>query len=266
MAVYVSGAPMEETETTTAKMTTTTPVVIEILKQINEVNDDGSYTFGFEAADGSFKVETRDIDGNVKGKYGYLDEFGDIKTVEYTAGKAGGFTAEGDHLPEPVAPLPVAPLPAPLAPAPPTPSTQSFNNFPTQQFAPQQFPAQQFNQQQAPQQFAPQQFAPQQIAPQQFAPQQFSPQQFAPQQVPQQFNGNSSPLGVRAPPTPAPQQFNQFAGQQFGSPQQFAPNQFSPQQFQGVDNSIDNRNRRQGFALQGFPQQQQQPQSFNSFQ
>ena len=31
----------------------TTPV--PILKQINRVNDDGSYTYGFEAADGTFK-------------------------------------------------------------------------------------------------------------------------------------------------------------------------------------------------------------------
>ena len=29
-----------------------------------------SYTYGFEASDGSFRVETRDIHGNVKGKYG----------------------------------------------------------------------------------------------------------------------------------------------------------------------------------------------------
>lgn len=40
---------------------------VSILKQINKVNDDGSYTFGYEASDGSFKVETRDVAGNVKG-------------------------------------------------------------------------------------------------------------------------------------------------------------------------------------------------------
>ena len=39
---------------------------VAILKQINRVNDDGSYTFGYEAADGSFKIETRDVLGNVK--------------------------------------------------------------------------------------------------------------------------------------------------------------------------------------------------------
>ena len=45
--------------------TTTTPV--EIVKQVNEINEDGSYTVGYEASDGTFKLETRDIDGNVEG-------------------------------------------------------------------------------------------------------------------------------------------------------------------------------------------------------
>ena len=54
------------------------PVVppVPILKQINEVHDDGSYTFGFEAGDGSFRVETKSVSGEIKGKYGYIDEFG----------------------------------------------------------------------------------------------------------------------------------------------------------------------------------------------
>lgn len=29
---------------------------VAILKQLRKVNDDGSYTFGYEAGDGSFKV------------------------------------------------------------------------------------------------------------------------------------------------------------------------------------------------------------------
>ena len=45
--------------------TTATPV--EIVKQVNEINEDGSYTVGYEASDGTFKLETRDIDGNVEG-------------------------------------------------------------------------------------------------------------------------------------------------------------------------------------------------------
>ena len=42
------------------------PVVI--IKQINEINEDGSYTVGYEASDGSFKLETKDAEGNVVGK------------------------------------------------------------------------------------------------------------------------------------------------------------------------------------------------------
>ncbi|XP_063242994.1 uncharacterized protein LOC134542561 [Bacillus rossius redtenbacheri] len=57
---------------------------VMILKRINRVNDDGSYTYGYEAADGSFKIETRDVAGNVKGVFGYLDETGKIKRVSYS--------------------------------------------------------------------------------------------------------------------------------------------------------------------------------------
>lgn len=80
-----------------ARNPNTTPV--PILKMINKVNDDGSYTYGYEAADGSYKVETRSAKGDVQGKYGYIDETGIIKEVVYGAG-AGGFEADGVHLPE----------------------------------------------------------------------------------------------------------------------------------------------------------------------
>lgn len=46
---------------------TTTPV--PIIKQINKVNDDGSYTFGYEAGDGSFRIEKKELNGYVKGIY-----------------------------------------------------------------------------------------------------------------------------------------------------------------------------------------------------
>jgi len=49
------------------------------------VNEDGSYTFGYEAADGSFKIETRDVAGNVKGMFGFVDEGGELKRVSYSA-------------------------------------------------------------------------------------------------------------------------------------------------------------------------------------
>ncbi|KAJ8893432.1 hypothetical protein PR048_006030 [Dryococelus australis] len=57
---------------------------VSILKRINKVNSDGSYTYGYEAVDGSFKIETRDVEGNVKGVFGYLDETGKIKRVSYS--------------------------------------------------------------------------------------------------------------------------------------------------------------------------------------
>ncbi|CAO1432649.1 unnamed protein product [Diamesa serratosioi] len=57
----------------------------EIVKQIRRVNADGTYTLGFETDDGSFKIETRDVMGNVKqGTYGYIDENGDVKRVLYS--------------------------------------------------------------------------------------------------------------------------------------------------------------------------------------
>lgn len=51
----------------------------EILGQINQLNEDGTYTFGYESADGSFRVENRDIDGFVSGKYGYVDANGKVQ-------------------------------------------------------------------------------------------------------------------------------------------------------------------------------------------
>lgn len=44
-------------------------------------NEDGSYTYGFEGADGSFKIETKAQTGEVKGKYGYVDETGKVRSV-----------------------------------------------------------------------------------------------------------------------------------------------------------------------------------------
>lgn len=51
---------------------------VAILKHIQQVNDDGSYTFGYENEDGSYRVETRDVNGYVTGKYGYLDAHGKL--------------------------------------------------------------------------------------------------------------------------------------------------------------------------------------------
>jgi hypothetical protein len=65
----------------------TTPV--PILKQINRHNEDGSYSYGYEAADGSYKIETKQPTGEVVGKYGYVDDTGSLREVEYGASKRG---------------------------------------------------------------------------------------------------------------------------------------------------------------------------------
>ncbi|CAO1442816.1 unnamed protein product [Diamesa tonsa] len=65
----------------------TTPV--PILKQINRHNEDGSYSYGYEGADGSFKIETKQANGDVQGKYGYIDDAGNMREIEYGANKNG---------------------------------------------------------------------------------------------------------------------------------------------------------------------------------
>ncbi|GBP86044.1 hypothetical protein EVAR_68523_1 [Eumeta japonica] len=65
------------------------PTPVPILKQINRHNEDGSYTYGYEAADGSFKIETKSPAGEVKGKYGYKDDTGKVRVIEYGANKFG---------------------------------------------------------------------------------------------------------------------------------------------------------------------------------
>merc|ERR1711884_985065 len=100
-------APQEEGEATTigateAPATTEAPKAVTeevIIKYINEINEDGSYTVGFEAADGTFKMETRDVEGNVEGTYGFLNEHGEIDIVEYSSNNSTGFTTN-NRLPE----------------------------------------------------------------------------------------------------------------------------------------------------------------------
>ena len=74
---------------------------VPIIRQINKVNDDGTYTYGYEAADGSFKIETRDVLGNVKGMFGFIDDSGDLKRVSYTANNATGYRNSVIHPPVP---------------------------------------------------------------------------------------------------------------------------------------------------------------------
>ena len=79
---------------TTVPASSTTEAPVVIVKQVNEINEDGTYTVGYEASDGSFKLETKDAEGNVKGKYGVVDENGEIKIVEYSANNSTGFTSD----------------------------------------------------------------------------------------------------------------------------------------------------------------------------
>jgi hypothetical protein len=67
------------------------------LKQINRHNEDGSYSYGYEAADGSFKIETKAANGEVKGKYGYIDDSGNLREIEYGANQ-NGFQPSGEGI------------------------------------------------------------------------------------------------------------------------------------------------------------------------
>lgn len=63
---------------------TADPKKVDIVKQIRRLNEDGSYTVGYEADDGTFKIESRDVLGNIKGTFGYVDPNGEIKRVSYS--------------------------------------------------------------------------------------------------------------------------------------------------------------------------------------
>merc|ERR1712024_68452 len=80
----------------------TTPV--PILRYVDNQNIDGSYTYGYEAADGTYKLETRFVDGRVKGKYGYYDPEGVLREASYGAEAGRGFEPQiaGLELPPPV--------------------------------------------------------------------------------------------------------------------------------------------------------------------
>merc|ERR1719474_2487949 len=93
---------------------TTTPV--PILRYIDQQNTDGSYTYGFEGADGTYKLETRFADGRVKGKYGYIDPEGVLREASYGAEAGRGFEPEIQNE-----------IPQTLQPA--VQSPQRFKNF-----------------------------------------------------------------------------------------------------------------------------------------
>merc|ERR1719430_2437831 len=107
---------------------TTTPV--PILRYIDQQNTDGSYTYGFEGADGTYKLETRFADGRVKGKYGYIDPEGVLREASYGAEAGRGFEPEiqGVELPPPTIVQEIQnEIPQTLQPA--VQSPQRFKNF-----------------------------------------------------------------------------------------------------------------------------------------
>jgi len=97
----VVAGPCAWTSPQLSKATSTTPV--PILRYIDNQNIDGSYTFGFEGGDGTYKLETRFTDGRVKGKYGYYDPEGVLREATYGAEAGRGFEPQidGVELPPP---------------------------------------------------------------------------------------------------------------------------------------------------------------------
>merc|ERR1719461_2618390 len=59
---------------------------IATLERYSHKNEDGSFTFGYVGADGSFREETRGVDCITRGKYGYIDPDGVKREYTYTSG------------------------------------------------------------------------------------------------------------------------------------------------------------------------------------
>ncbi|CAB4061129.1 unnamed protein product [Lepeophtheirus salmonis] len=48
--------------------------------------EDGSLTWGYKTSDGSFKEETRGVDCITRGRYGYIDDSGEVREYNYESG------------------------------------------------------------------------------------------------------------------------------------------------------------------------------------
>ncbi|XP_037941169.1 endocuticle structural glycoprotein ABD-5-like [Teleopsis dalmanni] len=80
---------------------------VTIVKSAEEKQPDGSFSFAYQGADGSFREEvgkvinpgTDDEELVVHGTYRYVDENGEEVVVKYTAGKHG-FVPEGTNIPK----------------------------------------------------------------------------------------------------------------------------------------------------------------------
>lgn len=78
--------PVPKTTSSAARTKDGSKETVQTIRNYSKVNDDGSFTFGYEAADGSFKEETRGTDCVVRGKYGYIDPDGNKREFTYVSG------------------------------------------------------------------------------------------------------------------------------------------------------------------------------------
>lgn len=127
---------------------------VQTIRNYNKVNDDGSFTFGYEAADGSFKEETRGTDCVVRGKYGYVDPDGNKREFTYVSGNpcdpnnpegneeeaVDSVENSDENIPQnyprrPTPPRPQPPRPSPTTTRPPTTVFQNIYNVPQAQSA-----------------------------------------------------------------------------------------------------------------------------------
>ncbi|CAH1142755.1 unnamed protein product [Phyllotreta striolata] len=113
---------------------------VQTIRNYNKVNDDGSFTFGYEAADGSFKEETRGTDCVVRGKYGYIDPDGNKREFTYVSGNPCDPNApkdqddeaenetDNENVPANYPTRPIQLLRRPAAAAAPKPAVTLFQN------------------------------------------------------------------------------------------------------------------------------------------
>lgn len=64
------------------------------VERYSHTNEDGSFTFGYIAEDGSFREETRGVDCITRGKYGYIDPDGKKREFTYVSGLPCDITDE----------------------------------------------------------------------------------------------------------------------------------------------------------------------------
>lgn len=226
-------------------------------------NEDGSYTYGYESADGSFKIETKLPTGEVKGKYGFVDDVGKLRVVEYGATKYG-FEPHGEG----------------ITVAPPTLVDET-----TQKDGSPNPYADQYYQQDAAPRPAPRPVQRPKPRPQQSFDSYSSPLQFAPApqrnpnpapQRPQAFPGASLTTDIEYAPQSRPQPSRGFAPQPQHQPQQqqhsFRPPQqsfsFEPAPIEEEDNYAEPPQRRPA-PVQSFrpaPPPASRPAQVHSFQ